>query len=567
MCETCNSLIVPKFTIYAKERLQDPTRTMVLRNRFVKEVNRRFASFYRAIYVALVKDDILALKPNPLLIQQRFDFPTNTQKMEAFMEWINQLVEQDLLSLGTMPQLGQARQAAWTDLYVSDSYKRGVQRARYEMRKAGMPVPSLEKTGGLSASMSTPFHLDRVGMAFLRTYEDLKGITNSMSSQISKVVSMGLIDGDGPALIARKLNATIMAGGGDLSMTDALGRFIPARRRAQTLARTEVIRSHHMGMMQEYKNWAVEGVFVQAEWSTANDDRVCPICASLEGTVYTLEEAENLIPRHLNCRCIMLPKVVEGKKTTAEAPIQSAGYSVEELEEMGFMVDNVGNLPDKEFRALTEKLLNGFDVKGVDKDMVSLLKEIHADSALSKSIKVYSGREPYFKINYITRNPLTEAKREHITRSFHLNPDRTITVMHDYLKFSKDAHDKGYAKQVLKRWFQEYEKMPNLSTVELQANLDVGGYAWARYGVHYRSEVDRYFVDTVLTGGTSAQKDIIMNVVKQYYAKYPDARTFPMNLIADLPFGKNMLLGTDWHGVLNFKDPVQIARIKQYINP
>ena len=56
-------------------------------------------------------------------------------------------------------------------------------------------------------------------------------------------------------------------------------------------------------MQQQSKNtetleWQV---LMQAEWSTAGDDRVCPECASLEGKVYTLDEIEGLIPVHPNC--------------------------------------------------------------------------------------------------------------------------------------------------------------------------------------------------------------------------------------------------------------------------
>ena len=52
-------------------------------------------------------------------------------------------------------------------------------------------------------------------------------------------------------------------------------------------------------------------VIVKAEWMTAGDDRVCPICASLQGQVFSLDEIEPLIPRHPNCRCIALPLLIE----------------------------------------------------------------------------------------------------------------------------------------------------------------------------------------------------------------------------------------------------------------
>jgi DNA topoisomerase-1 len=48
---------------------------------------------------------------------------------------------------------------------------------------------------------------------------------------------------------------------------------------------------------------------VEAEWMTAEDDRVCPKCSRLEGHVFTLDVIERLIPRHPNCRCVAIPRL------------------------------------------------------------------------------------------------------------------------------------------------------------------------------------------------------------------------------------------------------------------
>jgi hypothetical protein len=71
-------------------------------------------------------------------------------------------------------------------------------------------------------------------------------------------------------------------------------------------------------MVQEYKNWEVEGVKVKAEWDTAGDGRVCELCRPLDGQVFTIEEIEPMIPRHPNCRCISLP-VDESEVEEAQA--------------------------------------------------------------------------------------------------------------------------------------------------------------------------------------------------------------------------------------------------------
>jgi SPP1 gp7 family putative phage head morphogenesis protein len=322
----------------------DPTKTMAIRNAFSNQMKKRFADLKAAIKLVIVDQDVFGLTnittharatDSPGLGNKAFQFLTKQEKVEGFMEWLKDQEQKGLLKVATLPQVGASRNEAWTNMYVEDSYKRGVMRSRYEMEKAGITVPNIESTGGIQASMSTPFHIDRVGMLYTRAFEGLKDITTTMDRQISNVLGQGMIDGDGPALLARKLNAVISGGGETLGISDTLGRFIPAERRAMILARTEVIRAHHQGMVQEYRNWGMEDVKVQAEFRDAGDLRVCPECQSLDGRVFSLDDIEGMIPVHPQCRCIALPKVVKGKRdkkvkeTSEESLFQNSAMDTE----------------------------------------------------------------------------------------------------------------------------------------------------------------------------------------------------------------------------------------------
>ena len=291
----------------------DPTKTLTLRTAFVADMNRRFKALIKVIKEAIVEQDCFGLE---VLTQaeltppysQAFNFPSVQEKVSAFMEWLKIQEERGLLETSQNWRIGTSLQEAWTNLYIEDSYKRGVQRARYEMKKNGYEVPTTEASGGIDAIMGASFHVDHVGIAYIRAFTELQGITAAMDTVISEVLAQGLIDGDGARLIARKLEALISGKGlGELGITDKRGRFIPAQQRARTLARTEIIRAHHLANIQEYKNWKVLGVQVTAEFSTAGDDRVCSQCAGYHGNRYTLQEVEFMIPVHPNCRCIALP--------------------------------------------------------------------------------------------------------------------------------------------------------------------------------------------------------------------------------------------------------------------
>lgn len=83
--------------------------------------------------------------------------------------------------------------------------------------------------------------------------------------------------------------------------------------RAHRIGVTETTRAFAMGGLEA---WKASGVIEYREWRTNNDELVCPQCGPLAGKVVRLdEEFEGGVlvpPRHPNCRCWHVPKVVTG---------------------------------------------------------------------------------------------------------------------------------------------------------------------------------------------------------------------------------------------------------------
>ncbi len=77
------------------------------------------------------------------------------------------------------------------------------------------------------------------------------------------------------------------------------------RGRARMIARTETARAQNIGYAEGMSSLGVE----QLEFSTHPDERLCEICAGLEGKKFKTSEANEQIPVHPNCRCAMLPVV------------------------------------------------------------------------------------------------------------------------------------------------------------------------------------------------------------------------------------------------------------------
>ncbi len=311
----------------------DPTRTLTLRTQFASQMAKRFRELRGVVRRAIIDQDCFGLTtqdPFSVFIKtyanmtipdyKAFAFPRSSDKVEAFMRWLVEQQDKGILEVTGSVQAGKGVEAVWTNKYIHTGYQKGIVRARQELRKRGYrsrsgdEIPALETPGQISAAFNQPIHADRVGLLYSRTFSDLRGITAAMDTQISRVLAQGIADGLPPRQLAKLLTATISGPVGDLGLTDTLGRFIPAERRAKILARTEIIRAHHVATIQEYRNYEVEGVKVKAEWTTAGDGRVCPDCEALEGNVYTLDVIEGMIPLHPQCRCIALPVEVRKKK-------------------------------------------------------------------------------------------------------------------------------------------------------------------------------------------------------------------------------------------------------------
>lgn len=276
----------------------DPTRTIMIRRRFIADMTRRFRRVRKAVYHFLVTVDALGLqeKKNPVLNAQprEFQFSTDAGKLKAFNDWLLQQIQADILSV---PPGGNAA-VPWTSPYLTSSYKMGQINA-YLAAKQGLASTdpgfvSQSQAQFFRDSFNNPETTSKIQLLATRAFENLKGVTSTMSSQLNQILAQGMLDGSGAEAIANE-------------MTDKIDSLSDSR--ALTIARTEVINAHAEGQLDAFVDLGVEELGVKAEWSTAGDDRVCPECEELEGNIYTIDEARGMIPVHPNCRCAWIPYV------------------------------------------------------------------------------------------------------------------------------------------------------------------------------------------------------------------------------------------------------------------
>lgn len=274
---------------HQKHYKQDPTKTITLRKKYEADLVRRFKKVRRAIIEEVVKRDAFGLKTN----RGRFEFESDALKVESFMAWLDQLVAQEVLGVATGTPVAAAASNSWANVYVQASYAAGLNRAASQMRKGGASVAE----SFVGAAFARPIHADRVGILYSRNFRNLDAITKTMDAQISSVLAQGIAQGDNPQTIARAL----------ANRVDKVGIT-----RARTLARTEVINAHAEATLNGFEEAGLQEVEVEAEWATANDDRVCEKCAPMNGRVFKMQKARGMIPLHPNCRCAWLPVVKGG---------------------------------------------------------------------------------------------------------------------------------------------------------------------------------------------------------------------------------------------------------------
>lgn len=300
------------FTLNTARRA-DPSHTIWLRYRFVRDVDRRWNALKRDVRISIVPNDCFGIQPNVLrtftpLPSKAFAFVRTPQKISLFMEWLQSQEDAGILEIIRKP--GAAIETAWTDVYIESAYAKGVRRSYTEMNKAGyvteIPI------GGIRAAMSHPIHADRVGIIYSRTYEDLKSVTAVMNAQSRRLITEGLTtglargiaEGKNPRVIARELYKDVA------NRIDKIGKV-----RSRMIARTEVLNAHNEALHAQYQLTQEQlGVPILVDVSLGANP--CPICIDLEhGGPYPLDMARGMLPAHPNCVCIIIP--VRRKKRVA----------------------------------------------------------------------------------------------------------------------------------------------------------------------------------------------------------------------------------------------------------
>jgi len=268
----------------------DPTQTKSLRKKHEAAYYKRFRQLKGQLRTAIEERDVLHLgsqrvrnaAPNP----REYQFLSDSEKRRRFEAWLQKQIDNGVLVVENPDAVRRGNH--YSAQYLRKAYSKGAQDAGKELRSRGVDV----QQESVADVFNTPVHRQKLEQLHTRVFENLNGITSDMSDEIGDELAEALSEGLNPRDAARNINDRV----------DKVGIT-----RARLLGRTEIIHAHAEGTLDRLGREGFEEVQADVEWSTAGDSRVCPICASLQGNTYTLEEARGKLPAHPSCRCAWLP--------------------------------------------------------------------------------------------------------------------------------------------------------------------------------------------------------------------------------------------------------------------
>ena len=330
----------------------DPTRSITLRMQFYREFHRHLRNLSKAVYKWVGTEDQLGLGEKKYLFNaleygpdvelseenelklikeavknvdsyttlsgitivnspsQQYAFLTDPQKQTVFRDWLTNQVDTDMLK-----PVGGLSGKPWTAPYIESAYSKGLLRAYTDTNSAAM-AENLDfyegtKSQFLRSAFGQAVATGKIETLATRTFENMKGLTDTAKLQMNRILAEGMLKGNGPISVARDMRRSIAG----LSKT-----------RAKMIARTEIVHAHAEGQLNAFEEMGVKDLGLMAEWSSAGDDLVCIACQDMaNGSPYKVKSSHGLIPLHPNCRCAWIP-YLKGHSKAAKNPLTPSLY-------------------------------------------------------------------------------------------------------------------------------------------------------------------------------------------------------------------------------------------------
>lgn len=277
-----------------------------------------------------------------------------------------------------------------------------------------------------------------------------------------------------------------------------------------------------------------------SEWIEENHRRV----AQYKTLPYFIRDNEGYVDKILASSDVKASLVTLRSDGYSVKVLNNSGNAVEK-DELLSMEEEFRSTPfsDIDFNILKDDVSNAFGAIGVE---------------LEQSNITWSVKERKFFIEFSALGG-----KVNVTRMFEDN-DYGLYVDHVLFDLPSELQNKGTSKKILGAFLKQYERI-GVKFIKVFANLDVGGYTWARYGFTADlADVQRILKNADILMSNDSVKEAHA-IVDKFYASTPDTSRFPMRLLTGYDWSKELLMGEDWDGEINLTDKQSVACFKNYL--
>lgn len=179
-------------------------------------------------------------------------------------------------------------------------------------------------------------------------------------------------------------------------------------------------------------------------------------------------------------------------------------------------------------------------------DQVAEYLEGRGYASNGTSVTVRAGRDGEYEANLtiFTTDADGDEVELNLRRTFDMQTGR---VRHDSFEIPRDHQNLGLSSVFTQHAVDLYDEL-GVTDISLKANLEVGGYVWARYGfVPDPSVIREWYTTWGLAEASLDDMDITLHFLE------------------NLQSYKQRLLGSSWEGELDLSDPVQRDMFEEYL--
>ncbi len=214
----------------------------------------------------------------------KFIYDMNAAELASLLQIVQTILDDALLDGGS--------QNLWALEYVAAEYERGTLNA-YTNLSVQSPVYASQTT--LIQLLSSPAYQNQIASAYISTYSDWKGISDTARADLANVIADSIGRGVNP-----RETASIVSKQLDVSMA-----------KAKTIAQTEQVGALRQAQWNE-TDWAADrlGLNTGLLWLSALKPTTRSWHAIRHGKVYTTEEVRDFYASNgnrYNCYCSQIP--------------------------------------------------------------------------------------------------------------------------------------------------------------------------------------------------------------------------------------------------------------------